>query len=90
MDQIGPVEFTETWAADGKTIENFAPHESGTLNALIPEDFNIDVITTGDIYGVNHGDSKLVAMVAKLVSHQGSIQVRRLRAEECKLQAEGV
>jgi len=50
-------------------VEGFVPSESGTLNALIPEDFNLDIDTTGDIVGVNHGDSKLVAMVALLVSH---------------------
>jgi hypothetical protein len=44
------------------------PLEPGTFNALIPEDFNIDVETTGDIVGVNHGDSKLVAMIAILKS----------------------
>jgi hypothetical protein len=44
------------------------PQESGTFNALIPEDFNIDIETTGDIVGINHGDSKLVAMIAVLVS----------------------
>ncbi len=44
------------------------PLESGTFNALIPEDFNLDIETTGDIIGVNHGDSKLVAMIALLKS----------------------
>ena len=73
VDQSGPVLFAESLAADGKIIENFEPQQSGFLNALIPEDFNIDVETTGDIYGVNHGDSKLVAMVALLVSQYGSI-----------------
>jgi len=71
-------------------IEKFVPEESGTFNALIPEDFNVDVETTGYIFGINHGDSKLVAMVAKLVSHNGLIQLRRLRAEECVLKAVGI
>ena len=42
------------------------PEKPGTFNALIPEDFNLDVETTGDIFGINHGDSKLVAMTAIL------------------------
>jgi hypothetical protein len=66
------------------------PEKSGTFSALIPEDFNLDVETTGDIFGVNHGDSKLVAMTAILKTMFGSIQVRRLRADTCLLQGQGV
>ena len=74
MDQVGPVDFAET-AAKGKIIERFSPLEAGTFSALIPQEFNLEIETSGDIVGVNHGDSKLVAMVAVLVSKNGLVQI---------------
>ncbi len=89
MDQVGPVDFAET-AVKAKIIERFSPLEAGTFSALIPQEFNLEIETSGDIVGVNHGDSKLVAMVAVLVSKNGLVQIRRLRADTCRLEGEGV
>ena len=50
-------------------MECFEPEISGVMAALIPEDFNLNIDTTGDITGLNHGDSKLVAMQVLMHSH---------------------
>ena len=55
------------------------------MNALIPEDFNLHIETTGNIFGQNHGDSKLVSMETLLHSKDGSINVRKLRSDKCSL-----
>ena len=60
------------------------------MNALIPEDFNLHIETTGNIFGQNHGDSKLVSMETLLHSKDGSINVRKLRSDKCSLKGDGV
>lgn len=83
VDICGPVSFTEVDGAIRQ--ECFEPQIEGVMAALIPEDFNIDIQTTGDITGLNHGDSKLVAMQVVMHSQQ-HVVFRRLRAETCSLQ----
>jgi hypothetical protein len=39
---------------------------------------------------MNHGDSKLQSIEASLLSHDGSITMRKLRAQRCNLQAKGI
>lgn len=55
--------------------------------AHIPQDFNLDIHTSGNILGVNPGDSKLLAMECDLRALRGSINVRRIKAENCNLEA---
>jgi hypothetical protein len=50
-------------------VETFEPEVEGVMNALIPEDFNLNIETFGNIIGHNNGDSKLVAMEVHLCSH---------------------
>lgn len=68
FDVAGPVKFYETHK-NGMVVENFEPEVEGVMNALIPEDFNLNIETLGDIVGHNNGDSKLVAMEVHLCSH---------------------
>ena len=53
--------------------------------AHIPQDFNLDVHTTGSISGFNQGDSKFLGMQARLVTSGASetISARRLRCDDC-------
>lgn len=60
------------------------------VSCLIPQDFNLDLQASGDIVGQHSGDSKLLAMVAKLHSLEGNILLRRMRAGQCDLTAVGV
>lgn len=55
--------------------------------AHIPQDFNLDIHTSGNILGVNPGDSKLLAMECDLRALRGSINVKRVKAENCHLEA---
>ena len=57
----------------------------GLFCAQIPQDFNLDVHTTGSITGVNRGDSKLLALKVALQSERGAVTARRLRGDEILL-----
>lgn len=57
---------------------------------MVPEDFNLDVETTGNIKGVNPGDTKLVAMRVHLASSSGTVTARRIKADHCSLAGTGV
>lgn len=50
----------------------------------------MDIETSGNIVGINHGDSKLQSIEASLYSREGSITCRRLRAQRCTLKARGI
>lgn len=65
-------------------------NNDGQFYAFIPQDFNIDVQTTGNIFGTNAGDSKLVAMIVRLVSTSGTITARRIKADDCFIQSKGI
>lgn len=71
-------------------VEALEPQTSGVLSALIPQDFNLDIHTSGNITGINHGDSKLLSLEASLHSTDGTVTCRRLRAEKCFLKGEQV
>ena len=57
----------------------------GQFFAHIPQDFNVDVRTTGHIFGINQGDSKLLSLTAHLESIRGGVTARRLKADKCSL-----
>jgi hypothetical protein len=42
VDVNGPVDFTE-YQENGRTVESFVPQVEGVMNALIPEDFNLNI-----------------------------------------------
>ena len=60
---------------------------NGNFYAHIPQDFNVDIETTGNIVGMNPGDSKLLALTARMTSLNGSVTARRVKADDCVLQS---
>ena len=52
------------------------------MYAHIPQDFDMDIETNGDINGVNPGDSKLLSLNLRLVSTDGVVQARRVKADD--------
>jgi len=64
---------------------NCMSKEDGHFYAHIPQDFNIDINTTGHINGLSPGDSKLLAMAAHMTSKRGGVNIRRLKADLCNL-----
>lgn len=62
----------------------------GQFYAFIPQDFNLDIETTGNIFGTNTGDSKLVATIVRLVSTSGTVTARRIKADDCFIQSQGI
>ena len=77
-------------------LESFQYNQSafpyGKFIAHIPQDFSIDISTTGSIQGVNPGDSKLLAEKLSLVSKngEGDVTARRIRANQASLVGAGV
>ena len=61
---------------------------SGHFCAHIPQDFNLDVQTNGNIRGVNPGDSKLLALNIRLHSELGAVIVRKMRCDDVNLKAD--
>ena len=57
--------------------------------AHVPQDFNFEVCTGGNIRGVNPGDSKLMAMGVKVHSTGGGVTARRIKVNDCHLEAAG-
>ena len=50
----------------------------------------MDVKTTGNILGVNPGDSKLLGYTINLVSEYGSVTTRRMKANDAHLSGKGI
>jgi hypothetical protein len=62
--------------------------EKKDVYAYIPQDFNLDIETTGHINGICPGDTKLIALEINLKSMFESIMCRKARADICTLNAE--
>ena len=73
-----------------REIFTFKGKNDGHFCAHIPQDFNIDVRTNGNILGVNAGDSKLLALKVHLESLEGTVTARRLKTDDCYLAGERV
>ena len=54
----------------------------------IPQDFNLDIETTGKITGINPGHTKLVSLEINLLSKFNSIMCRKARGDNITLTAE--
>ena len=63
------------------------PSHTGHFCAHIPQDFNIDVQTSGEIIGVCPGDSKLLSLTVRLESELGGVTARKMRCDECDIKA---
>lgn len=59
--------------------------DDGHFCAHIPQDFNVDIRTTGHISGINPGESKLLSLTTYMESLRGGITARRLKADKCSL-----
>jgi hypothetical protein len=73
-----------------ETLSLTSPNISGKLSvqAWVPEDFNLDVQTRGNITGVNMKDTKLISKGLELISEEGGVRLRRARNDRCLLVAE--
>ena len=76
---------------EGRFIEEISlksKHEC-QVYAHIPQDFNLDIETNGNIKGLNLGDSKFMGSEARLVTtgDDTSISARRFRAEDCHIKS---
>jgi hypothetical protein len=71
------------------TLNFFGNEESSHLNlyAHIPQDYNLDIEVTGNIKGLNPGESKFHGSEARLVTtgRESTIEARRLRTDDCFL-----
>jgi len=76
---------------EGRFIEEISlksKHEC-QVYAHIPQDFNLDIETNGNIKGLNLGDSKFMGSEARLVTtgEDTSISARRFRAEDAHIKS---
>lgn len=62
----------------------------GHFIAHIPQDFNLNINTNGDISGVNPGDSKLLTLESTLKTVDGDITLRRMKTNDCLLRGNKV
>jgi hypothetical protein len=82
--------FSHGQSSKLETLSLISPTRPGKLSvqAWVPEDFNLDVHTRGSITGVNMKDTKLISKGLELISEEGDVRLRRARNDRCLLVAE--
>ncbi len=55
--------------------------------AHIPQEFNVDIETNGNILGVNLEDSKFQGLLSRLITSgtDSYVKARRIRTDQCQI-----